>query len=69
MSQSKALIAAIILQNEKVEAYNNFYLYHKEVIDEFFRMQQEVSEAKSQTAIVKINQCRKVPVKRPDELI
>jgi hypothetical protein len=43
---SKAEVATLILKNEKVEKLNAFYLYHKEIIDEFWRLQEEVSKAK-----------------------
>lgn len=43
--QSKAVKAAILVRNIKVERLNAFYLYHKEIIDEFFRLQKEVNEA------------------------
>lgn len=42
---SKAEKAAILVKNIKVKRLNDFYIYHKEIIDEFFRLQNEVSEA------------------------
>lgn len=42
---SKAEKAAILVKNIKVKRLNDFYIYHKEIIDEFFRLQKEVSEA------------------------
>lgn len=42
---SKAEVATTIIKNGKVEKLNAFYLYHRDIIDEFWRLQKEVSEA------------------------
>jgi hypothetical protein len=52
---SKAEKAAIAVKNMKVEKLNAFYTYHKEIIDEFLRLEREVEEANSNYITAQIN--------------
>lgn len=52
---SKAEAAAVTVQNMKVKKVNDFYLFNKEIIDEFFRLQEEAQEAMGDTVTAQIN--------------
>lgn len=52
---SRAEAAAITVQNMKVKRVNDFYLYHKEIIDEYFRLQEEAQSAMGDTVTATIN--------------
>ena len=52
---SKAEAAAIAVQNMKVKRVNDFYLYHKEIIDEYFRLQKEAQAAMGDTVTATLN--------------
>lgn len=53
--QTKAERAAITYKNGKVKKMNDFYLYHKDIIDEYHKLQKEVSAASSTLNRIKIN--------------
>lgn len=52
---SKAESAALNVKNIKVARLNDFYLYHKDIIDEFLRLQKEIGEAYSNLTTAQIN--------------
>lgn len=52
---SRAEKAAVVVKNAKVERFNTFYLYHKEIIDEFMRLQKEVDDANGDLVTATIN--------------
>lgn len=54
IKQSKAEKAAIILANEKVDKANAFYNYHKEIIDEFHRLQKEAGDARHRVTMIRV---------------
>lgn len=62
---SKAEAAALSVKNMKVEKLNAFYSYHKEIIDEFTRLQDDVQKAQSDLTTATINTIKtKFPPKR-----
>lgn len=56
VKQTKAEKAAIVLANQMIEKANSFYTYHKEIIDEYHRLQGEAGEATHRVQMIKVNQ-------------
>lgn len=64
--QTKAEKAAIRVANIHIDQANAFYLYHKDIIDEYERLCEIANEASHKVTIVKINRIQRGDFDKPN---